>query len=327
LHFGTDQTELHKAFAENEKQLKLIQTKGGPIGGEPPQLSIANGLWAQKEHPFVPAFLNIATNDYTARLEQVDLRTAAEPARKEINDWVSDRTKEKIKDLIAPGAVDRNTRLVLVNAIYFKGTWAEQFKKAQTTDQPFFVTPAEKVQTRMMKGSADYQYAETDTLQLLEMPYTGYWISMVVLLPKDPHGLATLENSLNQKQLDDWLAGAHSRKVNVFLPRFKLTQKFNLSKTLAAMGMTDAFSIAANFSGMDGQRDLFISAVIHKAYADVNEEGTEAAAATGVVMTRSAMRKPEPAATFRADHPFLFLIRDTRSGSILFLGRVTNPTK
>jgi serpin B len=321
LHFGADQARFHSGFGELQKQLNTVQQK------QEVQLNIANGLWAQKEYPFLDAFLKTATQTYDAKLNQADFRTRAEAARKEINDWVSDRTKAKITDLIAPGSLDAATRLMLVNAIYFKGKWLHEFKKVRTTDQPFFVTLEQKVQTKMMNGSAKYKYAETETLQLLELPYMGGDLSMLVLLPKQKGGLPPLENSLNQKQLNDWLARGSIREVDVFLPKFKLTQEFALAPTLEAMGMTDAFSSSADFSGMDGRRDLYISAVIHKAYVDVNEEGTEAAAATGLTLRALAMQRPEPTPVFRADHPFLFLIRDTRSGSILFLGRVTNPAK
>jgi len=215
----------------------------------------------------------------------------------------------------------------LVNAIYFKGKWTHQFKKNRTSDQPFFPAPDQKIQAKLMNLSANFNYAELDNLQLLELPYVGGDVAMVVLLPKEKNGLSALENSLNQKQLDDWLAQGRSREVNVFLPKFKLTQQFSLSRTLAGMGMTDAFLSSANFSAMDGGRDLFISAVIHKAFVEVNEQGTEAAAATAVGMEAMAIRRPAPMPVFRADHPFLFLIRDTHSGSILFLGRVTNPAK
>lgn len=321
LHFGTNQAAFHSAFSELEKQLNAVQEK------KDVELNIANGLWAQKEHPFLADFLDTAVKDYKAKVEQVDFRTSAEATRREINDWVSDKTKGKIEDLIGPGVLNNLTRLVLVNAIYFKGKWASQFKKNKTTDQPFFVSPNEKVQAKLMNQTARFGYTETDKLQLLELRYAGGDVSMAVLLPKEKDGLKALESSLNQKQLDDWLAKVHSREVNVFLPKFKLTQSFELSQTLSLMGMPDAFSGNADFSGMDGTKDLYISAVIHKAFVDLNEEGTEAAAATGVTMRAMAMRRPAPMPVFRADHPFLFLLRDTHSGSILFLGRVTDPTK
>jgi serpin B len=321
LHFATDQEEFHIVFGDLQKQINAIQGKKNV------ELNIANGLWAQKEHPFLAPFLETATKDYAARLEQVDFRVAAEAARNEINGWVSDRTKGRILNLIGPGVLNAQTRLVLVNAIYFKGTWVFQFNKQRTADAPFFASPGQKTQVKMMNTSAHFNYAEADKIQFLELPYRGGDISMVVLLPKENDGLKSLEDSLTQQQLDGWIAQAHSREVNVFLPKFKLTQEFGLAKTLRALGMSDAFSSAADLSGMDGMRDLYISAVIHKAFVEVNEEGTEAAAATGVTVGALAVRRPEPPAIFRADHPFLFLLRDTHSGSILFMGRVMDPSK
>jgi len=321
LHFETDQGKFHAEFGKLQNELNAIQEK------KDVELNIANGLWGQEGHPFLPAFLDTATKMYEAKLKQVDFRTDAEPARKEINDWVSDKTKGKITDLIAPGVLNPGTRLVLVNAIYFKGAWLHQFKKSSTAEMPFSVSRNEKIQTKMMNQSEYFRYADLGALQLLELAYKGGDISMVVLLPREIGGLKALESSLNQKQLDGWMTQAKSEKVNVFLPKFKLTQQFSLANTLAAMGMTDAFSPRADFSGMDGAKDLYISAVVHKAFVDVNEEGTEAAAATAVGMRASVMMRPQPVPVFRADHPFLFLIRDTHSGSILFLGRVTNPAK
>jgi serpin B len=291
------------------------------------QLNVANGLWAQKGNPFLPAFLDIARKQYEANVNQSDFRTSAEAVRHEINDWVGQKTKGKITDLIPQGMLTPMTRLVLVNAIYFKGRWSTQFKKTSTTNAPFSVTGVRKVQAPLMNITENFNYAEPEGLQVLELPYVGNDVSMVVLLPRENDGLKTLENSLTAPKLYEWLGLLHSQKVNVFLPKFKLTDQFSLVKTLASMGMLAPFSPQADFSGMDGGHDLFISDVVHKAYVDVNEEGTEAAAATGVGMHALAVRRPEPVPVFRADHPFIFLIRDTRSGSILFLGRLVDPTK
>jgi len=179
----------------------------------------------------------------------------------------------------------------------------------------------------LMNLTADFKYAEVEGLQLLELPYAGDDLEMVVLLPREIDGLKGMEDMFNEQNLDHWLAQAREQKVAVFLPKFKMAAQFSLAKPLAEMGMTDAFSPSANFSGMDGERDLFISAVVHKAFVDVNEEGTEAAAATAVVVRSMAVMMPRPTPIFRADHPFIFLIRDTHSGSILFLGRMVDPTQ
>ena len=321
LHFNTNQNQLAASFGELQKQLNNEQEKKGI------ELDIANGLWAQKDHPFLPAFLEIARQSYEANLRQVDFRTRSETARLEINDWVGHKTKGKITDLIQPGVLNPATRLVLVNAIYFKGQWAREFEKQNTAKASFSVTPTQKLQVPLMNLTADFKYAEVEGLQLLELPYAGDDLTMVVLLPRELDGLKGMEDLLNEQSLGRWLAQAREQKVAVLLPKFKLAAQFSLAKQLAEIGMTDAFSPRANFSGMDGERDLFISAVVHKAFVDVNEEGTEAAAATGVVMRSMAVFRPLPIPTFRADHPFVFLIRDTHSGSILFLGRMADPTR
>jgi serpin B len=321
LHFDTNQNQLAASFGELQTQLTKVRAKRGI------ELGIANGLWAQKDHPFLPAFLDVAKQKYEANLKQVDFRTRTETARMGINDWVSHQTKGKITDLIKSGALDQMTRLVLANAIYFKGRWAREFDKHNTTNAPFSVSPTRKPPVPMMNLTADVKYAEVEGLQLLELPYAGGDLAMLVLLPRETDGLKSMEELLNEQALGRWLAQSREQKVNVLLPKFKLTAQFSLGKTLADMGMTDAFSPRADFSGMDGERDLLISAVVHKAFVDVNEEGTVAAAATGTVMRSMAVIRPLPLPTFRADHPFLFLIRDTHSGSILFLGRVVDPSR
>jgi len=321
LHFGANQNQVAAAFGELQGELSAAEKRGGN------ELNIANGLWGQKGHPFLPSFLDTATHEYQARVEQADFRTVAEGTREAVNDWVSKQTRGKIAELLQPGVVSQATRLILVNAIYFKGQWAHRFDKSHTAPAPFAVTAQRRVQAPLMNLTADFNYAEVDGLQLLELPYAGEDLSMLVLLPRATDGLARLEGALNEPALARWLAQARNQKVNVFLPKFKLTAQFSLAQTLAGMGMTDAFSQSADFSGMDGARDLFISAVVHKAFVDVNEEGTEAAAATGTMMTAKVLIRPMPIPVFRADHSFLFLIRDTHSGSILFLGRVADPTR
>jgi serpin B len=219
--------------------------------------------------------------------------------------------------------LDPLTRLVLTNAIYFKGKWASQFKPELTQDAPFTLPGGEKSTVSMMNQKERFGYSETEQLQILELPYVNDDLSMVVLLPRKTDGVKDLEKQLNSDTLKNWITGLHKREVQVFFPRFKMTSEFELGQVLGEMGMPDAFSGNADFSGMTGNKDLFISAVVHKAYVDVNEEGTEAAAATGVVMRVTSVETPPP--VFRADHPFIFLIRDNHTGSILFLGRLENP--
>jgi serpin B len=286
-------------------------------------LTIANALWGQKGYGFLDGFLKLVAN-YDGRLNEVDFERAAEAARNTINAWVEKETNGKIKNLIGPGVLDSMTRLVLTNAIYFKGNWARQFEEKRTQDAPFTLGNGRKVDVPMMNQKAEFGYMETDDFQALELPYVDDELSMIILLPKKSDALDEFEEELTPDNLSQWLAKIHKREVVVFVPKFKMTSQFSLASVLQSIGMTDAFSSNANFSGMDGKRDLFISAVIHKAYVDVNEEGTEAAAATGVVMRLTSVG-PAPIPVFRADHPFLFLIRDNLSGSILFIGRVENP--
>jgi serpin B len=321
LHFDTNQNQLAVSFGELQSQLNKARGTPGI------ELDIANGLWGQTDHRFVPAFLDLAGQKYEANLRQVDFRTGAETTRTEINDWVNHTTKGKISDLIQPGVLAPTTRLVLVNAIYFKGQWTHPFSKSNTLNAPFSVSANQKIEAPLMNLTAEFRYAEVEGLQLLELPYAGDGLSMVILLPKATDGLTSVEGLLKGQILDTWLAQARDQRVNVYLPKFKMSARFGLAPTLAEMGMSDAFSSRADFSGMDGERDLFISAVVHKAFVDVNEEGTEAAAATGTMMRSMAVFRPQPIPTFRADHPFILLIRDTHSGSILFLGRVVDPTR
>ncbi|HUX03206.1 MAG: serpin family protein [Phycisphaerae bacterium] len=310
---------VHGAYGALQKDLNAAGA-GGAF-----ELAVANRLWGQKGYGFLPAFLGLVKVNYGAGLEQVDFAGATEAARQAINAWIEKQTRDKIQELLKPDVLNPEVRLVLTNAIYFKGKWAEEFDKKATREEDFFLTPETKVAAPLMHRTAEFGYFETDDLQALELPYQGDRLSMVVLLPKAKDGLAVLEASLSSDKVAEWVGKLHRREVQVALPRFKTTAEFSLGDTLVAMGMTDAFGRSADFSGMTGTKDLFISAVIHKAFVDTSEEGTEAAAATAVVMERMAM--PEPAPVFRADHPFLFLIRDTRSGAILFLGRILDPTK
>ena len=296
------------------------------------QLSVANALWAGQDYKFLDAFLKLTASNYGAGVNRVDFKGAPEAARLTINQWVEDKTANKIKDLLKPGMVTPLTRLVLTDAIYFKADWQAQFQKAQTEDENFYLSTERKnVQAPLMHRSGGYNYFDGGTFQALEMPYKSGEMSMIVLLPKDTDGLTALEQSLTASTLPQWLGQLRPvPRVIVTFPKFKVTEELELGSTLGAMGMPKAFSRdAADFSGMTGNRELSLSAVIHKAFIDVNETGTEAAAATAAVMVGAAMRAPDPTPPpeFRADHPFVYLIRDNRSGGILFMGRVNDPTK
>jgi len=319
LHFALEPARLHPAFAA---LLHEWQAEGKKRGY---QLSIANALWGQKGFGFLPDFLNLTRKDYGAGLVEVDFLHDAELARKTINEWVEQQTHHKITDLFPPRTLDRNTRLALTNAIYFKGDWAAPFRKGLTHEQEFHLTAQDKLKVPMMHRTAHYNYADGGTFQGLELPYQGDDLSMLVLLPKKVDGLADLEKLLSARRLKDWLGKLRSQEVVVSLPRFKMTQAYRLNDVLAAMGMASAFDMdRADFTAMNGTGPrLFLSVVIHKAFVDVNEQGTEAAGATGAGIALASA--PVKQQIFQADHPFLFLIRDNRSGSILFLGRVSNP--
>jgi serpin B len=295
------------------------------------ELRVADALWAQQDANFEVNYLKLVQSDYAAGFHRVNFKLSPESVRTTINAWVEKQTNDKIKDLIGPGALNPTTRLVLTNAIYFKGNWQDQFDKEATQKEEFHLSAAQWVMTPMMHRTGGYRYYDGGTFQALELPYSGNEISMVVLLPKQTDGLAALEHSFTKDAPRDWIQKLEPvDKVILSLPRFTMTQQFELSSTLSAMGMSRAFSSAADFSGMTGEPDFAISAAIHKAFIDVDEQGTEAAAATAIVMYATAMRRefPEPPPiVFRADHPFLFILLDAKSGSMLFLGRVIDPTK
>ena len=288
------------------------------------ELSVANALWGQEGFGFNKPFLELAKRYYGAGLHEMDFKRDSEGARKTINTWVQGKTAERIKELIGPGILDAMTRLVLTNAIYFKGDWAARFDKGATLEEDFHLDGGKAVRAPMMRQTQEFRYSEAPGLQILEMPYSGGRLSMIVLMPSKADGLKALESRLDEQALSGWLKGLRRGKVQVILPRFKTSSGFRLDSVLKAMGMRDAFSLkSADFSGMDGKKDLYIGAVLHKAFVDVNEEGTEAAAATAVVMAIKAAPAAPP--MFRADHPFLFLIRDAKTGAILFMGRLADP--
>jgi serpin B len=289
-------------------------------------LNTANALWAQKGYPWNPEYKKLVSNAYAAGLFDVDFISAPEAARGTINTWVEKETHEKIKELLPRDSVSSDTRLVLTNAIYFKGDWQNKFEKKDTKDLPFTMADGKKIDTPLMFRIGGYSYAEDAAMQVLDLPYAGKRISMTVILPKKIDGLAAIEKDLNADKLGTILKTLHHEKeVHVHLPRFKVEKSFELKKPLIALGMKAAFS-NADFSGMhNGGEGLSISAVIHKAFVDVNEEGTEAAAATGVVVGLSAAPMPPTPKHFKADHPFLFLIRDQKTGSVLFMGHLDTP--
>ncbi|XP_010073696.1 PREDICTED: leukocyte elastase inhibitor [Pterocles gutturalis] len=293
-------------------------------------LRLANRLFGEKSYSFLPDFLTSTQKLYGADLAAVDFLQAYDEARKEINQWVEEKTEGKIPNLLCEGSVDSMTKLVLVNAIYFKGNWAEKFKEADTIDMPFRLNKNERKTVKMMyqKNKFNFGYIPEMKIRVLELPYDGRELSMIVLLPDDIEddstGLQKLEEQITLEKLHEWTCPEHlySSDLHVRLPKFKLEESYDLKSDLSAMGLTDVFdSGKADLSGMSGARNLFLSKIVHKAFVEVNEEGTEAAAATaGIAMLCMVMEED-----FTADHPFLFFIRHNPTQSILFFGRYASP--
>jgi serpin B len=317
LRFTLDQDQVHPACGALISSLN----RGSEMDGY--DLLVANALWPQRGYEFLQSYLSIPKDHYDAILEALDYGRDPESARVRINSWAEEKTNQRIRNLLPPGSVDPTTRLVLTNAIYFKGKWDHEFNPDRTRPGPFRLADGSEVEVPMMHQKRTFKLGRADGLSILGMPYKGRDLSMLILLPDSVDGLAELEQRLTYEDLTGWISSLRGEKVNVTIPKFKMTSSFGLNDVLAGMGMSSAFRAdAADFSKMTGKKDLFISAVVHKAFVEVNEEGTEAAAATGVVMTLSAVSQDR---VFVADHPFLFLIRDDVTGSILFMGRVTDP--
>ena len=322
LHFVLDQDGLHPAF--NWLDAELASRGEGAQGKDDEgfRLNIANAIWGEKDYAFLPDFLDVLAENYGAGLRVMDFITRAEESRLAINEWVSDQTEGRIKDLIPPGAIDAATRLVLANAIYFNAAWENRFDKDMTANGPFYLLDGGQVTVPMMKQTESFGYTEGEGYQAVELLYDGEELSMVILLPASGNFQA-FEEGLQFQQIADIMSGLQPSAVSLTMPRFEFDSEFSLKDTLTGMGMQDAFSGAADFSGMTGNRELFISDVIHKAFVSVDEAGTEAAAATAVIMPTAA--PPEPSVDVTADRPFIFLIRDVETGTILFVGRVLNP--
>lgn len=311
--------QLHPAFAALEKKNEAAQSDGQI------QIKIANALWPQSKYPFLKEYLTLIQANYSEQITPLDYADP-EAARAVINAWVKEKTETKIQELIPPGLLGPLTRLVLTNAIYFKGSWTQSFDPENTERMLFHLGSGETVQASFMRQRTYFSYAELSGFQLLELPYGNGAFSMLALLPQ-PGQLPNLEEQLTFENLNTWLAQLKIYDVALSLPRFKFSTGFSLNQTLMKMGMVNAFDPErADFSGMDGRMNgLYISNVLHKTFIVVNEAGTEAAAATAAMMHFGVM-PDDPEIIFRADHPFLFMIREKTTGSIFFLGRVTAPT-
>jgi serpin B len=314
LQFTLPQERLHAVF--NALDIALSQQ-----GGEDFTLNIANSLWGQKDYIFLADFLDTLAANYGAGLRLLDFGAEPEPSRKKINDWVSEQTEDRIKDLIPQGAITPLTRLVLANAIYFDAKWTQPFDEALTRDGAFYTLDGAEATVPMMRMRElpMLSYAQGQGYQAVELPYKGGQASMLVIVP-DQGQFEAFEAGLDAGQLKSIVEALEPKQVALTMPKFSYESELPLAKTLAAMGMPDAFDAKADFSGMDGTHELFISDVFHKAFVAVDEAGTEAAAATAVVMTLKGM--PMPDVELTVDRPFVFMIRDVESGALLFVGRV-----
>jgi serine protease inhibitor len=317
-HFDLPQADLHRAFGELSRRMDRLQH------GHRLTLVNVNGLWRQEGYPFLNEFLDLAHERYRAQAEAVDFKRAAATTSR-INQWIARQTRGKIPTMLEPGRLDPLTRLVLCNVLYFKGDWRSQFDAKDTRPAPFFLSTNEPVSVPMMMQSADFRTAtiEEPAAALLELPYYGGDLAMVIILPKELDELAEIENALTAENLNSWLARLDAQRpqeILVNLPRFTTRQSLNLIPVLRSLGIISAFDGTADFSGMDGTKILFLATALHRTFVEVNETGTEASAATLFAVAEKSMRR-----SFTADHPFLFLIRDHGSGTILFLGRLADP--
>ena len=315
MSFHLEPSKLHPAIGALSARL---------AAGKGYELAIANRIYAYQGLGLRPGYVSLLKQDYGVSVKTLNFKEQPDASRRTINRWVKAQTRNRIPKLLHKPDIDKDSRMVLVNAIYFKGKWARRFDPKQTRPQPFHLTASRSVKVPLMHQTAPFGYVSTGDVSVLELPYQG-GLSMVVLLPKKRDGLAALEKSLDPRKLPSLLSPLPKRKVKVWLPKFHLSSHFNLKQQLQALGMGRAFTDRADFRGMEPGRKLKISKVIHQANCDVGEQGTVAAAATAVIMAVRGMARPPAIPEFRADHPFLFLIRDPKSGVILFLGRVVDP--
>ena len=317
-HFPASQTQLATSVSRVRSQLDAI-CKSGSV-----QLNSATGLWAQKDYGFEESFLKLARETHGAEIQTVDYVRSTGTVLNQINAWIKKNTRGKITGGIPASSVTPDTRLVVANAIYFKGQWASRFDRNATRNRPFHISASASVDVPMMKQEHNFLYAERDGVQLLVLPYVGQSLHMLVLLPKQG-GLTELEGQLNAGYLESWTSKVGLCKVDVLLPRFSIVSSHSLVKPLQSLGMQDAFDAGrADFSGMSRRRPLFIQTAEQTCLVEVNEEGTVAAAATHTSFGCAATIEPEHV-TFHADRPFLFLIRENNTGMVLFVGRVANP--
>jgi len=324
LHFILEDKDLHAAF--NKLALELASRGEGAEGkdGEGFRLNIVNAIWGQKDYKFLSEFLDILAENYDAGLRILDFINEPEESRITINDWVSEQTEGRIEDLIPQGDIDTLTRLVLTNAIYFNAAWRYQFEEDDTYDDTFYLLDGSEITVPMMHQTEHLGYTEGDGYQVVELPYDTGELSMVIILPEEGN-FEAFESSLDAGLVDEIIGDIENTSVILTMPKFEFKSEFSLKDALEAMGMPIAFSMAADFSGMTDEDSLFIRDVVHKAFVSVDEEGTEAAAASAVYVVVAGISPEQPEIT--VDHPFIFLIRGIQTNTILFIGRVVNPSE
>jgi len=322
LHFMLSQDRLHPAFNSLDIELSERGQDAQGRDGEGFRLNIVNAIWGQRDYNFLPPFLDVLAENYGAGLRILDFVKEPEKSRVTINEWVSDQTEDRIEDLIPQGTIDALTRLVLTNAIYFNAAWQYPFNEDTTSNGDFHLLDGDKTTVPMMRQTEAFGYAEGEGYQAVELRYDGGELSMVILLPEAGQ-FSSFEASLTSHQVSGIIQSLENRQVHLLMPRFEFDSDFSLKKLLLTMGMPAAFSVSADFSGMTGNRDLFIDEVLHKAFVSVDETGTEAAAATAVIMKLTSI--PGEPFEVTVDRPFIFLIHDIETGAILFVGRVVDP--
>jgi len=321
LHFVLPQEQLHPAFNNlsqeltSRKQETVAQDQKGFI------LKNANSLWGQSGYPILPDFLDVLADNYGAGIRTLDFIGAPEDSRLTINNWVNKQTENKINNLIPVGSIKPLTRLVLTNAVYFKANWLYPFSETGTYNGSFNLLDGSKVEVSMMINPGSFNYNNGNGYRAIELPYQGETTSMLILLPQQER-FEAFENSLKYSDIEKTINELHYEKIRLKMPKLYFESNFELGHELAQMGMPLAFSDTADFSGITGKSDFWIDNVFHKAFISVNEAGTEATAATSVIMAGAAPGGPIP---FVIDRPFIFLIRDMDTGTILFIGRVLNP--
>ncbi len=319
FHYGPQNSNFHTEFGALTESLRVSEKSDF-------EMNIANAVWVQNSYKLRKKYINIVKEKYLADAREMNFISQPGVSREIINKWVSDKTADRIHDLIPPNAINAMTRMILTNAVYFNAEWSHKFNPKMTKKRSFYCMNEETVETDMMYQRHYYQYSQTSDYQMLELTYKGYEYSMLIILPREHNGLSKLNKKISCKDIAKHDSSKQEEDILVYLPKFRLETAYELNAYLMEMGMTDAFTQQADFSGMTGNKDLMISAVIHKAFIEVDEEKTEAAAATAVVMKLTSMAPVQMAPIeFRADHPFMFIIRNQKEKAILFMGQLTTP--